>query len=379
MAIPDSLLTTVEAIYAAGLDEALWPNALAQVALLVGGIAATLEVFNPSTVQLTEFHSHGLPPANEVAYYQHIFSLNPRIPALISGKPGNIVTDYSVLDERAMNRDAFYADFLAPTGYRYFVGAMFEASPREAFLFSVQRSTKQGHVGKDETRKMRLLLPHIRQAFDMTRRLRCTNAVERSFKAAMDWLCDGIVLLRADGHVLYANEPFQAIARRGDGVRIRHGMIEIADAVGRTQFADAIGTIERSHGVGEPSACDIAIPRSDGATAPKYIISVRPLVPATREWHESDAVIIVFVRDPSQHNAATARILRNLFGLTAAEADLARALQAGATPINYAAARKISLNTAYTHLRRIKEKTRCSRMPELIRKLNDVDVALRSD
>ncbi len=155
MATPDSLLTAIEAIYAAGLDETLWSNALAEVMRAVGGVAATLEVFERDTARLTEFHYHDLPPGNELAYLDHYFSLNPRIPALIGGKPGNIVTDYTVLDERSMNRDAFYAGFLRPTGYRYFIGAMFDASAHEAFLFSVQRAAKQGHVGKDETRKMR--------------------------------------------------------------------------------------------------------------------------------------------------------------------------------------------------------------------------------
>jgi DNA-binding CsgD family transcriptional regulator len=39
----------------------------------------------------------------------------------------------------------------------------------------------------------------------------------------------------------------------------------------------------------------------------------------------------------------------------------------------------LSLNTVYTHLRRIKEKTICHRMPELIRKLNDLHIPLRLD
>ncbi len=375
MATPDSLLTAIEAIYAAGLDEALWSNALAQVMRAVGGVAATLEVFERSTARLTEFHFHDLPPGNEVAYLDHYFSLNPRIPALIGGKPGNIVTDYTVLDERSMNRDAFYAGFLAPTGYRYFIGATFDASAREAFLFSVQRAAKQGHVGKDETRKMQLLLPHVRQAFDMTRRLRGTDAADRSFKVALDWIADGVALLRTDGHVLHANEALQAIARRGDGIRIRRGTLEFADATGHAEFAKALGAAKDARGGVAADACDIAIPRQ--ASAPPYVVSVRPLVRTPRARHQIDAAIIVFVHDPLQSNAATARMLHDLFGLTEAEADLARALQAGTPPGDYARERAVSLNTVYTHLRRIKEKTGCRRIPELIRKLNDLQVPLR--
>ncbi len=95
-----------------------------------------------------------------------------------------------------------------------------------------------------------MLLPHVRQAFDMTQRLRGSSAVDRSFTAALDWLADGVVLLRADGRVLHANETFLAIARRGDGIRTRRGMMEIADAAGRAQFANAIGKSKKPCQVG---------------------------------------------------------------------------------------------------------------------------------
>ena len=114
------------------------------------------------------------------------------------------------------------------------------------------------------------------------------------------------------------------------------------------------------------------------AGAPPYYLSVRPL-PADdkRRATDAQAVAILFVRDPASPNAATIRMLREVFGLTEAEAAIAQALQTGTTLTEYAATRGLSLNTAYTHLRRLREKTGCSRMPELIRKLNDVQVPLR--
>ncbi len=45
---------------------------------------------------------------------------------------------------------------------------------------------------------------------------------------------------------------------------------------------------------------------------------------------------------------------------------------------DYARTGGLSLNTVYTHLRRLREKTGCSRMPELIRRLNDLQMPLRS-
>ena len=45
---------------------------------------------------------------------------------------------------------------------------------------------------------------------------------------------------------------------------------------------------------------------------------------------------------------------------------LALALHAGQSPSAYSRARRLSANTIYTHLRRLKEKTGCSRLPALI-------------
>lgn len=87
----------------------------------------------------------------------------------------------------------------------------------------------------------------------------------------------------------------------------------------------------------------------------------------------------MFIRDPLSRPAAGLRMLREVFGFTNAEASLAQAIQAG-QPVNaYARTRNVSLNAVYTHLRRIKEKTGCSRMAELIRKPNDAQAPLRSD
>ena len=69
-----------------------------------------------------------------------------------------------------------------------------------------------------------------------------------------------------------------------------------------------------------------------------------------------DVVAIVFVRDPLGRNVAAAGVMRDVFGLTESEAHLAQALQSGVPIGNYARDRALSLNTVYTHLRRLKEK-----------------------
>ena len=193
---------------------------------------------------------------------------------------------------------------------------------------------------------------------------------------ALDWLADGVALIGADGRVLHANATFRAIAQRGDGIALSGGTMRIAGAPARSRLNAPIAAARAAHKAGRATSAsaDFGVPRQDGG--PSYLLSVRPLLdPKGTPYGEPCA--IVFVRDPLTYRSVDVATLREVFGLTDAEAFLAKSLQAGQAPANYARERALSLNTVYTHLRRLKDKTGCSRMTELIRKLNELHVPLR--
>jgi DNA-binding CsgD family transcriptional regulator len=73
------------------------------------------------------------------------------------------------------------------------------------------------------------------------------------------------------------------------------------------------------------------------------------------------------------------RVVVFVLGLSVAVGGFAAALLAGVSPADYARDCALSRNTVYTHLRRIKEKTHCARLPELIRKLGELQPAVRRD
>ena len=69
-------------------------------------------------------------------------------------------------------------------------------------------------------------------------------------------------------------------------------------------------------------------------------------------------------------------MLREIFGLTEAETGVALALQSGVALERYARSNNISLNTVYTHLRRVREKTGCHSVADLVRKLDEFRIPL---
>jgi DNA-binding CsgD family transcriptional regulator/PAS domain-containing protein len=375
----EDLLTTIEAIHAAGLETDRWPQALDAVTRLIGGRGATLEILDKSSFQSRLFLAHGLPLAGEIAYIDQYAVLNPRVPSHLGAKSGDVLYDRCTVDADTMRRSPFYAEFLPRFDCRFYVCGIIESSSDHFTAITVQRSPQQGHVERAGIALMRRILPHVQQAFDVAQRLKRSGDARDALERTLDWLTDGVALLQADGKVIYANESFQSIARRNDGIRLSKGMVEFADAEARDKLNVALGAILRLKAgtLDNAPATDFAVMQPSGAES--YLVSVRPLIDRHGAPRPSQAVAIILVRDPLGRDAATVGALRELFGFIEAEAALAQTLQTGVTVTDYARERAVSLNTVYTHLRRLREKTGCTRMAELIHKLNELRLPLRPD
>ena len=190
----------------------------------------------------------------------------------------------------------------------------------------------------------------------------------------MNWLADGVLKLSADGSVRYANVAAQKILRRNDGIAMRRGVVEFVSAQAGAQFAGAMRAVAklRDGDVTDMKGADFIAEARSGA--PPFSISIRPASAAADL--SDDILALMFIHDPLTRDAASVELLRQAFGLTPAEADVANGLRMGLSPDTFARDRKISPNTVYTHIRRIKAKVGCTRMTELIRKLDDIQVTV---
>jgi DNA-binding CsgD family transcriptional regulator/PAS domain-containing protein len=369
----------VESIYAGGLGEELVPEALAATGRLLGASAATLEVIDKATLRPIEFHSTGLPAIARMQYFEQFAAINPRIPPVLSQRPGEVSWDYKLLDERVMARDPFYCEFLPKSGMRYFISAVLEQTPDKTAAVSVQRTRRQGHASDREIRLMQRLSPHFQRAYHMRARLTAVPNHATALEDALDLLADGVALLRRDGGIVYANEALRILATRGNDFRIDRKTVEFPTTDLRNRFATALSAVQR---IGDPEAAfgltDFAVPRAGGL--PPFTVSLRPLTRARPHvTHSPDAVAMLLIHDPLLKNSAICRMLQELYGLTNAEAHLVQALGTGMTAVAYAQSRRVSVTTVYTHLRRTREKTGWKSVAELTRRFHELNVALRAN
>ena len=375
----DLYVQAVESIYASGIGEGSVSDALMAASRLLGARGATLEVIDKRAGKLIQFHSAGLPAASSSKYSEHFSALCPRIPPIMRQAAGEVCFDYKLMDEAAMKRDAFYSEFLAAMGLRYFISAVLEQTPRTMTAISLQRSRRKGHVDRSDISLMRRLCPHFQRAYTMKKLLRADAPTrETLFESALDLISDGIALLRRDGAILYVNEALRRLAARGHDFRIDRDTIEFSNVEWRSRFANALGAVARIEDVEAAYlATDFAVQRDGGL--PPYTVSVRPLVRAQGHENFPDAAAMLLVHDPLERNLAAGRMLQDLYGLTNAEAQLVQALSTGMTAVSYAQNRGISITTVYTHLRRTREKTGWKSVAELTRRFHELNVALRAN
>jgi len=374
----DSLTAAVAAVEEAGPDPGRWSAALGAIADLFGAQFATLETFDPESHRHIGFRASRLDADAMNAYLKHYADLSPRT-KYIWRQPGRaIVYDHLVMDEAGMDRDPFYQEFLAPADLRYFISGSVSRTRGQHAVVSLQRDRRRGHVSPRDIEKLRLLLPSLRNSADLTRRL--STAGGAALSGALDWLSDAVAVLSPQATVVYANAAMEEIFSQGDGIGLKSGTLRFAHPASADRFARALAAIR--HNRLDPLAslhtADLVVPRSSAA-AP-YVVAVRalPATVADRLYLAADPMAIVFVRDPRQRAPHVGASIRLAFALTEAESQLAGALRQGVSPHDYADARGISRNTAYTHLRRLKEKLGCDTVAGLVRLLERMHLPVAS-
>lgn len=177
---------------------------------------------------------------------------------------------------------------------------------------------------------------------------------------ALDRLQLGVVLLGADGGVVFVNRSARSILEKETAVRLEPGALLLADRAADRQLRQLLPAgDEEAHGGA------VLVPRA--GKAPLTLL-VTPLGSEAGRFG-AHAVRAVFLSDPERGVGSSEDLLRSLYGLTPAEARFVVQLLQGHTVEQAASELGVSTHTARSHLRSVFAKTGTSRQSELVRLL----------
>ncbi len=237
------------------------------------------------------------------------------------------------------------------------LGAHIPIGDEIAFV-GMHRSESLGEFPSDARRALDILIPPLRRVLQVRKRLADANARAADLEATLDMVGYAVLRCAEDAKIIFANRVALDILRRQDGLGgILGGRLA---APGATIGVSLNGLIKGAAQRNSPSSGALQIERANGR--PPYKLVVFPL----RSAGGAENSALIFIDDPDKKRPGFLRHIREIYGFTHAEAELALGLMSGFSPEDYAEARAVRITTVRTQIRSMMEKSSVSRQIDLI-------------
>ena len=366
--IPDLALQLVDFIYAAAEFPRVWSEFLAEFAEACGGGVALAMSFEPPGVQPgSQGYAVGLEQGEEQrnVYARHAARGLPwdvRGPDPFLGRFA--FSNEVVPDDRVAASD-FYREWMEPQGLAP-VGPIRHAIALGQRVPLGRIAILQKKEGRPLTPEMcalgDLLVPHLAAAC----RLHAAIHENAALAESLDRVPMGVVLLDSTRRPVLSNRTARSILEQHDGFSVDRSGLHAQRPSDETALQQTLrATLEDDAAKRRPESHFMAISRPSGRRA--YPVMVSRLLSAIGDSALHDAVAVLFISDLEGRSFGRTGMLRDLYELTRAEAELVDLLCDGIAIDEAARRRGVTTNTARSQLKQVFSKTGTSRQADLLR------------
>jgi DNA-binding CsgD family transcriptional regulator/PAS domain-containing protein len=368
----DALLTVIGSLYDAALDERLWPDVLRQLNRLTDSQAASFWVMDGP--RLTTFLWIGFDHRAVNEYLSGMANLDPTVRYLLA-HPGHSIVHDGLLgtapDEDTRCYTAWHERNIET---RYRLVGQSDLGPGLQAGVALHRARRVGRYEPRDVARFTRLHEHLRRALTVGVRLGSVTSRQQVGMDLLDRSATAIVLLDAQGRVVYLNRAAEALQSRCDDLSLHAHGIRLADESDHErlqalirQCIDAVTKSGRSTGavmraIRPSGRRPYSIRVSGIAHAPPTLTLFRP-------------VVSLLISDPERRPGPSAQEVTALFRLTPAEVRLAQSLADGTSLRRSADRLGITYGSARSRLTQIFDKTHTRSQRELIRLLLTVVAA----
>jgi DNA-binding CsgD family transcriptional regulator len=262
----------------------------------------------------------------------------------------------------------FYAHFLKPLKLRYGLAGVLKREPASCIVLLCYRSESRGAFGRKERELLKKLLPHWRRTIQIRNRLDHVGRHSQAADRILDHAPFSIMMVDSTGRILYRNFMSQLSFQDGDGMSVGNNTIRFSDASAKKQFINLLGEASKLRELGETyKPVLMSVDRPSGRKP--FQLMVLPVQESSEAGLATGPTFGVFIYDPTVNLPVDVDSLRNLEGLTAAEAKLCQSLYVTKNLQVSAEHLHISMSTAKTHLLNTFRKLNINSQPELMQYL----------
>jgi DNA-binding CsgD family transcriptional regulator len=352
----------VSGIYAAAVIPQHWEAALLEVHRTLGGTVATLGTAEGAVWSIQD---STLPPAAAASYTEYYCQRDHVLDALAKGPVGAVRTGTELVAPR--RNTEFCVDWLRPNGMGDGLLVRLTDGARPACFIVGSPQRTESFDTLDHVKLVSGLVPHLQQALRTQDKLRALADSAVELAGALEVVRHGVIIVAGEHLVINVNSAAERIIRADDGLCMRSGRIAATSTRAEQELYSAIQTAL----AGVPST--VRTGRSLTCFRPSgkrpYVIHVLPSHHRNADEPLRQPMALVLVIDPDDEPEPAVALLRRLYRLTEAEAEVALHVMHGADLKQISEELSISYTTVRTHLQHVFDKTDTHRQAELVRLL----------
>lgn len=326
-----------------------------------------------------ESQSNLLMPFDEIhakhQYFSHGLKINPyynwgiataSAPAAYASHPF-VVSGEQIISKQELVKSAFYNECMREYDLQHM--AFGRLTQCEAIGFGIGRDGGAGPFSETELQFIDRLRPHLERALQLRRQMATTAGQIGYGRAALEALPRFMTIVSADMRVVLANTAAVNIAESPSyGLRlVRSGPIPGSSSFLAAAHRDdnkTLASLVLSAASGQPGGVMRVRPPPAASEANALAVVVSPVpdgfvdrTSAEPRMQLTKGIAVVTARQISMsHSPAHGQLLRNLFALSEAEADVATTLAGGRTADDVARARGVSLETVRSQIKAVLRK-----------------------
>jgi DNA-binding CsgD family transcriptional regulator len=230
--------------------------------------------------------------------------------------------------------------------------------------FLVDRSPRRGPFDGADVRDLKVLLPHLQRVAMLGDRLSQADAQSGSAIYGLELLGAAALLIDADRRVIASTPAGERILQSAGALRVSRERIRATDLEADRNLERALNAATGTGSAGGLGQI-VAIRGTDASPATRALILPSPHAMG----YFSSRRLAVMLLSQDERIVVDADALKQLYGLTAAEARLVSGLCNGESISDYAERSAISVTTAKSHLRAAFVKVGENRQADLIRRI----------
>lgn len=316
----------------------------------------------------------------ETAYLEHYATIDPRREMGRHTPHGQASACHDFFDDRFVARDEFYQDFLIPLGPRYIAGgSIYRSEGKQVHLVFNHLVGRPRFEGR-KRQAIEAWLPQLTHWMDQVLKAEELRQTAAFGELAIEAMGCGVLFFDNGGRLLHANRqavvllgPHLNRVNLGQSGRPPHGsnLDALIEQVARSRRS---AEVVLDFHLGKPGVTlTITAVSRDGSSgaAPGSVGRLASAPPQLPGLHHRASVVMTV--NPAVQKRATPQDLIARWSLTPAEAALAKALLAGKSVAEHAAAKRIKVSTVRTHVRALLEKSGCRSMREWLSLAQRVD------